>query len=63
MELFPLSCIRDPVAGKDKNGMFNNIVLFTVVDEPKNKHSASDMHIFQVVGRSVSGADVQLQLS
>ncbi|XP_067938295.1 epidermal growth factor receptor kinase substrate 8-like isoform X2 [Watersipora subatra] len=54
MELFPLECVREPVAVKDKTGMFNNIALFTVVDEPKNKHSLSDMHIFQVVGREAS---------
>lgn len=54
MEEFPLSCVRDPVAVRDKNGMFNNITLFTVVDDPKQKHSPSDMHIFQIIDRSVS---------
>lgn len=54
MEEFPLNCIRDPVAVRDKNGMFNNITLFTVVEDPKNKHSPSEMHIFQVISRSVS---------
>ena len=53
MELFPLASIRDPVAVTDKNGMFNNIALFTVVDDPKSKHSPSDMHIFQVIDQSV----------
>ena len=54
MEEFPLDCVRDPVAVRDKTGMFNNITLFTVVDDPRNKHSPSEMHIFQVISRSVS---------
>ena len=54
MEEFPLECVRDPVAVRDKTGMFNNITLFTVVDDARNKQSPSEMHIFQVIGRSVS---------
>jgi len=52
MEEFPLECVRDPVAVRDKTGMFNNITLFTVVDDARNKQSPSEMHIFQVIGRS-----------
>lgn len=54
MEQFPLECINDPVAVRDKNGVFNNIVLFTVVEDPKKRQSPSEMHIFRVVDRSVS---------
>jgi len=54
MENFPVSGIKDPVAVTDKSGMFNNIALFTVIDDPRDKQSSSEMHIFQIIERPVS---------
>ncbi|KAF6022159.1 hypothetical protein EB796_019532 [Bugula neritina] len=51
MENFPVSGIKDPVAVTDKSGMFNNIALFTVIDDPRDKQSSSEMHIFQIIER------------
>ena len=43
----------DPVAVSDKKGMFNNIILFTVLEDITQKSSAREMHIFEVVGKKV----------
>ncbi|KAL4224990.1 Phosphotyrosine-binding domain [Mactra antiquata] len=51
LERFPLSQIHDPTAvlKNDRRETYNNLVLFTVIDDPRRKNSPSDMHIFQSV--------------
>lgn len=51
IEKFPLSLVHDPVSvvSEDKKDIYNNIVLFTVLEDSrkKNPSSPSEMHIFQ----------------
>lgn len=56
IEKFPLECVFDPVAVRDRNGMFNNLILFTVTEDPKARSSPREMHVFQVVGKEVCTA-------
>jgi len=60
MEHFPLSLISDPtcamavdrrVSGCD---VLDNLVLFTVLEDPVKKTSPPEMHVFQCVDRLVS---------
>lgn len=55
MERFPLHLVTDPTAvtNRDRRDVYNNILLFTVLEDPHSK-SATEMHIFQSVGRPVS---------
>ncbi|XP_021338889.1 epidermal growth factor receptor kinase substrate 8-like isoform X3 [Mizuhopecten yessoensis] len=48
-ERFPLSSVLEPTAVvDDKNHeVYSNLILFTVKEDPRNKYSPSDMHIFQ----------------
>lgn len=56
LERFPLSHVHEPTAvlKNDRRETYNNLVLFTVLDDPKRKNSPSDMHIFQSVNAPVS---------
>lgn len=50
VEKFPLSLVHDPVSvvSDDKKDIYNNIILFTVLqDNQKNSATPSEMHIFQ----------------
>jgi hypothetical protein len=50
VERFPLSLVHDPVSvvSDDKKDIYNNIILFTVLqDNKKNSSTPSEMHIFQ----------------
>ncbi|XP_023228277.1 epidermal growth factor receptor kinase substrate 8-like protein 2 [Centruroides sculpturatus] len=50
VERFPMSLISDPIAytSDDPRELYNNILIFIVKGDPKNKnHSPSEMHIFQ----------------
>lgn len=55
VELFPLDLVHDPtsVISDDKKDIYNNILLFTVLEDPRKKLSSSntpsEMHIFQCV--------------
>ncbi|XP_013406979.1 epidermal growth factor receptor kinase substrate 8 isoform X6 [Lingula anatina] len=54
MERFPLPLVSEPaaVSSSDRRDIYNNIVLFIVVEDPKKKNSnPSEMHIFQCVSR------------
>jgi len=60
MELFPLSLISEPTCAtavdRRVNGcdVLDNLVLFTVLEDPVKKTSPPEMHIFQCVNRLVS---------
>ncbi|PRD24943.1 UNVERIFIED_CONTAM: Eps8 [Trichonephila clavipes] len=50
VERFPMSLISEPTSytSNDPRELYNNIVVFIVKDEPKNKnHNPPEMHIFQ----------------
>lgn len=51
LERFPLSQVHEPTAvlKNDRRETYNNLILFTVIDDPRRKNSPSDMHIFQSV--------------
>ncbi|XP_060080846.1 epidermal growth factor receptor kinase substrate 8-like isoform X1 [Ylistrum balloti] len=48
-ERFPLQTVLEPTAVvDDKNHeVYSNLILFTVKEDPRNKYSPTDMHIFQ----------------
>ena len=56
LERFALSCVHEPTAvlKNDKRETYNNLVLFTIIDDPRRKNGPSDMHIFQSVNAPVS---------
>uniref|UniRef100_A0A0B7BBK8 SH3 domain-containing protein n=1 Tax=Arion vulgaris TaxID=1028688 RepID=A0A0B7BBK8_9EUPU len=49
LEKFPIQLIQDPTAvfKNDRREIYNNLILFTVIDDPKKRSSQADMHIFQ----------------
>lgn len=50
VEKFPMELISDPTAytSNDPRELYNNILIFIVREDPKNKNSnQSEMHIFQ----------------
>lgn len=50
VERFPMSLISEPTSytSNDPRELYNNIVVFIVKDDPKNKnHNPPEMHIFQ----------------
>lgn len=51
VEKFPLNLVHDPtsVVSDDRKDIYNNIILFTVIEENQKKNSTtpSEMHIFQ----------------
>ncbi|XP_041366479.1 epidermal growth factor receptor kinase substrate 8-like isoform X2 [Gigantopelta aegis] len=51
IEKFPIQLIHEPTAifKNDKREIYNNLILFTVIEDPKRKGSQADMHIFQSV--------------
>ena len=55
MERFSLDLVSDPtaVSNSDRGSVYNNILTFTVVDDP-HRNSSSEMHLFQIVHRAVS---------
>ena len=56
LERFPLAQVHEPTAvlKNDRRETYNNLILFTVIDDPRRKNSPSDMHIFQSVNAPVS---------
>lgn len=53
----PLNLVHEPtsVINEDKKDIYNNILLFTVLEDPKKKSSSqSEMHIFQCLKNHVS---------
>jgi len=60
MERFPLSLVSEPTCAtavdRRVNGcdILDNIVLFTVLEDPVKKTSPPEMHVFQCVNRLVS---------
>ncbi|KAL8618908.1 hypothetical protein ACOMHN_020327 [Nucella lapillus] len=51
LERFPIHMIQDPTAvfKNDRREIYNNLVLFTVMDDSNKKAAHADMHIFQSV--------------
>lgn len=53
VEMFPLSLVVDPtsVVSDDKKDIYNNILLFTVLEDmnKKSMSTPSEMHIFQCI--------------
>ncbi|XP_012939830.1 epidermal growth factor receptor kinase substrate 8 [Aplysia californica] len=49
LERFPVQLVQDPTAifKNDRREIYNNLILFTIVDDPKKRSSQADMHIFQ----------------
>ena len=59
VEMFPLSLVHDPtsVVSDDKKDVYNNILLFTVLEDSKKRNSGSnpsEMHLFQCVKTHVN---------
>ena len=66
VELFPLDLLHEPtsVVSDDKKDIYNNILLFTVLEDPRKKlitGTPSEMHIFQCVRTHVSSHRVELR--
>ncbi|XP_076471438.1 epidermal growth factor receptor kinase substrate 8-like protein 1 isoform X2 [Babylonia areolata] len=49
LERFPMNMIQEPTAvfKNDRREIYNNLVLFTVMDDSSRKEPHADMHIFQ----------------
>uniref|UniRef100_A0A2C9LF08 PTB domain-containing protein n=1 Tax=Biomphalaria glabrata TaxID=6526 RepID=A0A2C9LF08_BIOGL len=49
LERFPIQLVQDPTAifKNDRREIYNNLILFTIIDDPKKRSSQADMHIFQ----------------
>ncbi|GFR76122.1 epidermal growth factor receptor kinase substrate 8 [Elysia marginata] len=49
LERFPIQQVQDPTAifKNDRREIYNNLILFTIVDDAKRRGSSADMHIFQ----------------
>jgi len=47
--------VHEPTAvlKNDRNETYNNLLLFTIIDDPRRKNSPSDMHIFQSINTPV----------
>jgi len=64
MERFPLSLVSEPTCAtavdRRVNGcdVFDNLVLFTVLEDPVKKTSPPEMHVFQCINRLVSAPAV-----
>ncbi|XP_076347209.1 epidermal growth factor receptor kinase substrate 8-like isoform X6 [Tachypleus tridentatus] len=59
VEKFPMNLISDPTdfTSRDPKELYNNIVIFIVIGDPKHKdHNPSEMHIFQSL--QVSAHDI-----
>jgi len=60
MEHFPLSLVSEPTSAtavdRRVNGcdVLDNLVLFTVLEDPVKKTSPPEMHVFQCINRLVS---------
>ena len=56
LERFPVQYIQEPTAifKNDRREIYNNLILFTVMDESNKKDAQADMHIFQSVRTPVS---------
>jgi len=60
MERFPLSLVSEPTCAtaidRRVNGcdVFDNLVLFTVLEDPVKKTSPPEMHVFQCINHLVS---------
>jgi Phosphotyrosine-binding domain len=61
MEHFPLALISEPTSAMAANRRsaishepLDNIVLFTVLEDPISKSSPPEMHVFQCISQSVS---------
>lgn len=66
MEHFPIALVSEPTsatASERRSAIgsepLDNIVLFTVLEDPVNKTSPPEMHIFQCLGRPVGDAGSQ----
>ena len=55
MEQFPLALVVEPMAisSRSRNDVYNNLLLFTVLEDPKKATTPTEMHIFQCVNFSV----------
>ncbi|XP_071100187.1 epidermal growth factor receptor kinase substrate 8-like isoform X3 [Haliotis cracherodii] len=51
LERFPMECIVDPTAvfKNDRREVYNNLILFTVVEDHRRKSGQGDLHIFQSI--------------
>lgn len=56
VEIFPMDLVRDPtsVVSDDKKDIYNNILLFTVLEDPRRNGgptatTPTEMHIFQCI--------------
>ncbi|BFZ16179.1 hypothetical protein BsWGS_19218 [Bradybaena similaris] len=49
LEKFPIQLVQDPTAifKNDRREIYNNLILFTIIDDPKKRSPQADMHIFQ----------------
>lgn len=51
LERFPLAQVFEPTAvlKNDRRETYNNLVMFTIIEDPRRKNGPSDMHIFQSI--------------
>lgn len=56
LERFSLDLVYEPTAifKDDKREIYTNLILFTVLDDPRKRSGPSDMHIFQSIANPVS---------
>ncbi|PVD21182.1 hypothetical protein C0Q70_19350 [Pomacea canaliculata] len=51
LERFPVHFVQEPTAifKNDRREIYNNLILFTIIDESNKRDAQADMHIFQSV--------------
>ncbi|XP_048779459.2 epidermal growth factor receptor kinase substrate 8-like protein 1 isoform X5 [Ostrea edulis] len=51
LERFPLDLVHEPTAifKDDKREIYTNLILFTVLEDPRRRNGQADMHIFQSI--------------
>ena len=64
MEKFSLALVHEPTAvtNSDRGDIYNNIVLFTVMEDP-HRRAPREMHIFQCVGKMVRTGSTALDVA
>lgn len=63
LERFSLDLVYEPTAifKDDKREIYTNLILFTVLDDPRKRSGPSDMHIFQSIANPLTNQATKAQ--